>query len=154
MRVAVLLHNTSHPLGDQLREMLQARLNCLPPSLISFEQVEETLARGPVGMLVVVLSPFADRALELLRKIRSQVAGPVLAVGVASDSKLILRALDEGADHYLDEADLERQLEAVLQRVQVKEDVVRQPAGRVMAVLGASGGTGASTLAVNLAGVL
>jgi len=155
MHVAVLIHNTSHPLGSQLREMLQARLNCPPPNLISFEQAEEALANGPVSMLVVVLSPFADCALKLLRKCRSQVSGPVLAVGVASDSKLILRALHEGADHYLDEADVEAQLEAVLQRLQVKEDAVaRQPAGRVMAVLGASGGTGASTLAVNLAGVL
>ena len=154
MHVAVLIHNTSHSLGCQLREMLQARLNCLTPSLVSFEQAEEALARGQVSMLVVVLSPFADRALNLLRKIRSQVAGPVLAVGLASDSKLILRALHEGADHYLDEADLEAQLEAVLQRLQIKEDAVRQPAGRVMAMLGASGGTGASTLAVNLAGVL
>lgn len=154
MHVAVLLHNTSHPLGGQLREMLQARLNCLSPSLISFEKAEETLARGPVSMLVVVLSPFADRALNLLRKIRSQVSGSVLAVGVASDSKLILRALHEGADHYLDETDVEAQLEAVLQRLQIKEDVVRQSGGKVMAMLGASGGVGASTLAVNLAGVL
>ena len=154
MHVAVLLHNISHRLGSQLREMLQARLNCLPPSLISFDQAEEALARSPVSMLVVVLSPFPDRALTVLRKIRSQVTGPVLAVGVASDSKLILRALHEGADHYLDEADLETQLQAVLQRLQIKEDVIRQGGGRVMAVLGASGGTGASTLAVNLAGVL
>jgi pilus assembly protein CpaE len=154
MHVAVLIHNTSHPLGSQLGEMLQARLNCLAPNLISFDQAEETLARGQVSMLVVVLSPFPDRALNLLRKIRSQVAGPVLAVGLASDSKLILRALHEGADHYLDETDLEAQLDAVLQRLQIKEEVVRQPTGRVISLLGASGGTGASTLAVNLAGVL
>lgn len=154
MHVAVLIHNTSHPLGLQLREMLQSRLKCLPPNLVALEQGEEVLARNPVDMLVVVLSPFPDRALNLVRKVRSQVAGSVLAVGLASDSKLILRALHEGADHYLDEAELEPQLEAVLQRLQIKEEGIRQPAGRVMALLGSSGGTGASTLAVNLAGVL
>ncbi|MHB1426979.1 MAG: AAA family ATPase, partial [Gemmataceae bacterium] len=154
MQVAVLVQNISHPLGRQLQEMLQARLNCPEPKVIAFDQAEDTLARGRVSMLVIVLSPSPDRALNLLRKIRFQAAGPVLAVGLASDSKLILRALHEGADHYLDEADLGAQLDSVLLRLQIKEEATRQPAGRVIGLLGASGGSGASTLAVNLAGVL
>jgi pilus assembly protein CpaE len=154
MQVAVLIHNTSHPLGMQLRETLQARLRCFEPKLISFDQAEESLARFRVSMLVIVLTPFPDRGLNLLRKIRSQVVGPVLAVGLASDSKLILRALHEGADHYVDEADLEAQLESVLLRLQFKDEATRQPSGRVIGLLGASGGSGVSTLAVNLAGVL
>lgn len=154
MHAAVLIHNVSHPLGFQLREMLQARLNCAETDLIAFEHVEEKLARFRPSLLVVVLSPFPDRALILLNKIRAQVSGPVLAVGLASDSKLILRALHEGADHYLDEADLETQLESVLQRLQVKDEGVRPSGGRVIGLLGASGGSGTSTLAVNLAGVL
>ncbi|HZV05752.1 MAG TPA: hypothetical protein VE999_11775 [Gemmataceae bacterium] len=154
MQVAVLIHNTSHSLGVQLREMLQARLNCVEPKLVSFDQAEESLSRLRVSLLVVVLSPFPDRGLNLLRKIRALASGPVLAVGLASDSKLILRALHEGADHYVDEADLEAQLESVLLRLQIKEEAARQPSGRVISLLGASGGSGASTLAVNLAGVL
>jgi pilus assembly protein CpaE len=154
MHAAVLIHNTSHPLGPQLREMLRDRLDCPSPTLIPFDQAEEVLARGRVSMLVVVLSPFPERALHLLRKLRGQVIGPVLAVGLASDSKLILRALHEGADHYLDEADLEAQLDAVLLRLQFKEDAARMPSGRLIGVLGASGGSGTSTLAVNVAAVL
>jgi pilus assembly protein CpaE len=154
MHAAVLIHNTSHPLGNQLRELLQARLNCLAPTLLGFEQAEEALARARAHLLVVVLSPFPDRALNLLRKVRARVTGPVLAVGLASDSKLILRALHEGADHYVDEADLETQLESVLLRLQIKEEVARAPGGQLFALLGASGGSGASTLAVNLAGML
>ncbi|HEY7327556.1 MAG TPA: hypothetical protein VH592_07950 [Gemmataceae bacterium] len=154
MQVAVLTQNISEPLGLQLREMLQARLKCPEPKLIAFDQAEGSLARGRVSMLVVILSPSPDRALKLLRKIRVQAAGPVLAVGLASDSKLILRALHEGADHYLDETDLEAQLDSVLLRLQIKEEAARQPAGHVIGLLGASGGSGASTLAVNLAGVL
>jgi len=134
--------------------MLQSRLNCPSPSLIPFEQAEEVLARGRVDMLVVVLSPTPDRALNLLRKTRARVAGPVLAVGLASDSKLILRTLHEGADHYLDETDLEGQLDAVLLRLQIKEEGIRTPAGRLIALLGSSGGSGTSTLATNLAAVL
>jgi pilus assembly protein CpaE len=154
MHAAVLIHNTSHPLGTQLREMVRDRLSCPLPILISFDQAEEVLARGRITMLVVVLSPFPERALHLLRKLRGQVAGPVLAVGLASESKLILRALHEGADHYLDEADLETQLDAVLLRLQIKEEASKPPAGRLIAMLGASGGSGTSTLAVNLATAL
>ncbi len=154
MHAAVLIHNPSHPLGLQLREMVRDRLHCPTPTLISFDQAEEVLARGRVSMLVVVLSPFPERALHLVRKLRGQVAGPVLAVGLASESKLILRALHEGADHYLDEADLETQLDAVLQRLQIKEEASKRPAGQLIALLGASGGSGTSTLAANLATVL
>jgi pilus assembly protein CpaE len=154
MHVAVLIHNTSHPLGRQLRELLQARLECRETELIAFERVEEALARSAANLLVVVLSPAPDLALHLLRKIRSRISGPVLAVGLASDSKLILRALHEGADHYLDENDLEAQMETVLQRLQINCERAGQSSGRLIALLGSSGGTGASTLAVNLAGVL
>jgi pilus assembly protein CpaE len=153
MQVAVLIQNASQPLGLQLCEMLQARLKCPEPKVIAFDQAEELLARGRVSILVIVLSPAADSALNLLRKIRFQSTGPVLAVGLASDSKLILRALHEGADHYLDEADLEAQLDSVLLRLQIKEEAARQPAGQLIGVLGASGGSGSSTLAVNLASV-
>src|SRR6185437_16704079 len=80
--------------------------------------------------------------------------GAVLAVGLTSDSKLILRALHEGADHYIDEADLEMQLDAVLSRLKLKEEGARPPSGQVIGLLGASGGSGTSTLAANLAAVL
>ncbi|HWG41904.1 MAG TPA: hypothetical protein VN688_03890 [Gemmataceae bacterium] len=154
MHAAVVIHNTSHPLGLRLSELLQARLNCLSPTLIPLAQAEEVLARSRVNMLVVVLSPFPDRALTLLRKVRAQVTGSVLAVGITSDSKLILRALHEGADHYLDEADLETQLDAVLSRLKLKDEGTRPPSGQVIGLLGASGGSGTSTLAANLAAVL
>ena len=61
--------------------------------------------------------------------------------------------MNEGADLFLDEAELESGLEAALARFQSKE-VVSAPVGRVVAVLPSSGGSGASTLAVNLAAVL
>jgi pilus assembly protein CpaE len=154
MQAAVLIHNPSHSLGSRLRDLLQARLGGPPPLLVGLEQAGEVLARGRVTMFVVVLSPFPDRALGLLRKVRALSTGPVLAVGLASDSKLILRALHEGADHYLDEADLEAQLEAVFLRLQIKEEATRETSGQLICVLGASGGSGASTLAVNLSAVL
>jgi pilus assembly protein CpaE len=157
MHTVVLVPHLPHPLGPRLQETLKARLGCIPV-LAPFDQAEEVLGSNPVDMLVLVLSPAPDAALEVIRKLRSRVFGPVLAVGQASESKLILRALHEGADHYLDEADLEMQLEAVLLRLHGREGSRErqrpEPAGRLVCVLGASGGCGTSTLAVNLATVL
>src|SRR5262249_10178147 len=95
--------------------------------------------------------PVPERALQVMRKVRGLVGGPVLAVGPA-DSKLILRALNEGANHYLDEADLEGQLEAALARLATREDAQPARMGRLAAVLGASGGT--SPVAAHLAAAL
>jgi pilus assembly protein CpaE len=158
MHTVVLLQHIPHPLGQRLQETLKAKVGC-NPVLAQFDQAEEALGSGRVDMLVVVLSPATDTALEVIRQLRSRVFGPVLAVGVASESRLILQALHQGADHYLDEADLEMQLTAVLQRLHGREaSRERQRAeesfGRLVCVLGASGGCGTSTLAVNLAAVL
>jgi pilus assembly protein CpaE len=155
MHTVVLIHNFLHPLCRRLQETLRPHVGgSATPTLVTFDKADEVLLRDRVDMLVVVLSPAPDNALALLRKLRARVAGPVLAVGQTADSKLILRALHEGADHYLDEADLESQLEAVFQRLQGRSESPGGPAGHLVSVLGASGGCGTSTLAVNLATVL
>lgn len=89
-----------------------------------------------------------------MSKVRSQVAGRVLAVGPTADPKLILRALQDGADHYLDEDDLPEQFAAVLPRLGGKEQPRPSANGQTISVLAACGGCGSSTLAVNLAVVL
>ena len=67
--------------------------------------------------MLVVLSPVPERAIQILRKVQTLMSGPILAVGPGDDSKLILRALNEGASHYIDESDLEAQLDSVLSRL-------------------------------------
>jgi pilus assembly protein CpaE len=76
----------------------------------------------------------------------------LLVVGPAS-SKLVLRALRGGADDYVDESDLETELQAALKRL---KDVGqgRVAAGRIIAVLAPCGGSGSSTLATNVAAAL
>jgi pilus assembly protein CpaE len=153
MHAVVLVPTSLHPLSPRLQEILRTKANgTSSPSLATFDQAEDILLRERIDMLVVVLSPAPDQALKLIRELRSRVPGPVLAVGQASEPKLILRALHEGADHYLDETDLDTQLEAVWQRLPLREE--RKVGGRLITVLGASGGCGTSTLAVNLATAL
>jgi pilus assembly protein CpaE len=152
MRTLVVNHNLLDPLSTRLREILRDKVDPQGPAVARYEDVENRPAPLQADMLAIVLSPDPERGLEVLRKVRRQSSGYLLAVGKASDSRLILRALHEGADLFLDEAELESGLEAALSRLQSKEESAA--AGRLVAVLASSGGSGASTLAVNLATVL
>jgi pilus assembly protein CpaE len=153
MRTLVLCCDVFDSVSDRLREVLPAKLNCQSPVVAPHEDAEKQLTQVQPEMAVVVLSPDPDLGLLTLRKARSLMDGYILAVGQASEPRLILRALHEGADHYLDEAELETGLEAIRARLRGRTEVAA-PAGRLIAVLGASGGSGASTLAVNIATVL
>ncbi|MBI1916726.1 MAG: hypothetical protein HYS12_18630 [Planctomycetes bacterium] len=153
MRTLVVSSNLVDPLSTRLRGILRARVDEHGPAVAEYDDVENHLACAPVDVLVVVLSPDPERGLEALRQARRATTGYVLAVGQASESKLILRALHEGADHYLDEAELEAALDSALSKLQSKQDG-GGPAGRLIAVLAAAGGSGASTLAVNMATIL
>lgn len=112
---------------------------------------EAASIRGPqsaaeIEIVVLVLSPDPERALEVMRSNRRRTAARILLVGPTTDTKLVLRALREGANEFLDQSDLKSELTAALNRLSVDAS-----SGRVIALLSASGGCGCSTLAVNLA---
>ena len=153
MQTLVVSNNVVDPVSTRLRGVLRNVTDGQGPAVADYEDVERQLSQGQPEMLVVVLSPDPERGLDALRRVRRVAAGYVLAVGQASEPKLILRALHEGADHYLDEAELELGLEAALERLRTKHEGT-VPTGRLVAVLAASGGSGASTVAVNVASVL
>src|SRR5262249_55236769 len=107
----------------------------------------------PPEVLVVLLPPDPEAGLAALREIRSLYPGRVLVVGPAVDAQLILRAQRGGADQYLDQAALEAELEAVLTRFRTGAEKQTE-LGRLVSVLSVSGGSGSSTIAVNLAALL
>ena len=153
MRTLVVSNDLVDPVSTRLRGVLRARVDGQGPAVASYDDIEKDLALAQPDLLVVVLSPDAERGLETLQRVRRATPACVLAVGETSESKLILRALQAGADHYLDQAELEAELDAALLRLQSKREAAA-PNGRLVAVLAASGGSGASTVAVNVATVL
>jgi pilus assembly protein CpaE len=101
---------------------------------------------GAPEIIVVVLSPDPERGLKVVKELRGRIGIGILAVGPATDAKLVLRALREGASEYLDQADLRTELSGVLARLDTAEK-----AGRMIAVLAPSGASGGSTIAANIA---
>src|SRR5262249_3922555 len=153
MRALVVSHDVMDLVSCKLRGILRAQVDNQGPATTTFENAHQAIFQIQPEMIVVVLSPDPERGLETVRKLRQDTTGYILAAGQTADSKLILRALHGGADQYLDEADLEGGLESVLARLQIKHEATVPP-GRLLTFLAASGGSGASTLAVNMAVIL
>lgn len=153
MQTLVVSQDALDPISCKLRGMLRTLVDSQGPSTATFDGAEHALIETQPELVVVALSQLPDRGLEVIRMLRRGIPGHLLAVGPVSDSKFILRALQCGADHYLDQSELETELEAGLSRLKIKQEVAAV-GGRLVTVLGASGGSGTSTLAVNLAAVL
>jgi pilus assembly protein CpaE len=149
----IVYSGTMEGLGNRIAHAMRTRLDPQGPVGVPADAVARRLPGVRPEMVVVVLSPNVERGLEVLGSVRKLHTGSLLAVGPVSDPKLILRALQQGAENYLDEAAVEQDLEPVVARLQNKDEA-SAPAGRLVALLGASGGSGTSTLAVNIAAVL
>jgi pilus assembly protein CpaE len=152
-----LLATDDEALGAEVRKILLGEgLDCPATDVVPLDQAPAHLARSPIDLFVIVLPADPDgavRALELLERLPRQDTTRVLAVGPAADPKLVLRALRGAVDDYLDQNDLQAEFESALARWRTLQPS-REEAGRVIAVLAPSGGSGSSTLAVNLATVL
>jgi pilus assembly protein CpaE len=141
--------------GGQIRQVLDREDMVCPAShIVSLDLAAERVAQIQPEVVVVVLGRESEWALARLGAIRGKTKGRVLAVGPISDPKLVLRALRSGADDYVDEHDLGPELEVALTRLRDELATQSSKMGRVIAVLAPSGGSGSSTLAVNVAAVL
>lgn len=141
-------------IDKRLEEILRA--NALEYQLCPLtppEQAASRMAQAQVEVAMVVLSPQPEPALTLIRETRAGLARQVFAIGPVSEPKLRLGALREGADQYLDEAALEMEMEFILRRLSTKTAPPVET-GKLISVLAPSGGSGSSTLAVNLATAL
>ncbi len=65
-------------------------------------------------LVVMHISSDPERALVLLSQLRRVTTGRIIAVGPTANAKLILRTLHGGAEHYLDETDVEQELRDAL----------------------------------------
>ncbi len=132
-------------------------VECAAGHTVSLELAADRASRLVPELLVLILPPDPKAGLEALQETCQTVhKAHVLVVGPATDAKLVLTALHKGADEYLDEADLDGELAAALVRWKAKQASTPElpQAGRVIGVLGPSGGCGSSTVAANLSAVL
>ena len=85
--------------------------DCREGDRVPLGYASEFLAHARRDVVVLIMSPHTQTALKVLRELRNISAVPILAVGPANDPKFILQVLREGATEYLDQSDLEEELD-------------------------------------------
>lgn len=148
----VFIASDQEAIGARIRDVLTFGGKACPPShVLPIDEAAHRLAReSEVELVVVALPPDRERGLAVLPTLARIASGRVLAVGPATDAKVVLQALRAGAQDFVDSADLEAELEAAVRRL--AEGAAGAPEqGRLIALLAPNGGSGSSTLAVNIA---
>ena len=107
---------------------------------------------APGAVAIVSMTADPEKTLAAVAALAAE-GPPVLVVGPAADARLVLRAVRAGAADFVDEQNLEAELSAALGRVLLRPGRSTE-AARTISVLAPSGGSGASTVAVNIATVL
>jgi pilus assembly protein CpaE len=149
--------------NEESRNALQRLLGGITAFWLSevLTSYHEAVARANeivAQLTIVALDTDTNQALELIQKLTQ--ANPdsiVLPASRVADSAVILRAIRAGAREFLPlPADATELLEAVtrLLRGRSESQTAMAQGARIITVTGASGGVGATTLAVNLATTL
>ena len=152
---------------EQFREMVRDHLMNIPNSKVAAEyqdvaanlyvRVMQDLERNPHAVLILDLAGDPDEALKALERVKQ--AAPDLYVIVShyhADGETVIAAMRSGANEFLVQP---------LKRTEFKEAIVRferapkrtgameSKLGRIYTFLGAKGGVGTTTLAVNFAAI-
>ena len=133
--------------------LLETGHECPASNLLRLEKAVDAVAQTPPELVIVVLAPSSDWALNVLTQLRLVSKARLLAIGATTDPRLVLQCLRLGVSDFVDQGELENELEAALGRAQ-SDLGPRGELGQVIALLAPSGGSGSSTLAVNIATVL
>src|SRR5438046_502082 len=153
MRTLLVSPSPQNSVTGKVRRLLGSCPGVSEPELASFESAESKCARTGADLVVLLLDENPSQGQEVIRRLRDKNQGYIVAVGAISDAKVILRSLQMGANLFLDVAELESEFHPALHRLLNKPEG-GGTVGRLLAIVSASGGCGASTLAVNLAAAL
>jgi pilus assembly protein CpaE len=116
----------------------------------------QKLQRTEASVCIIDFDRNREAAAEAASAIQQALAGrsAVIAVSASSDPSLILEAMRAGCSEYLTKPVSVEQMAAAMERLRTRvitrKTTRSKPPGRVLALLGARGGAGTTTLAVHL----
>lgn len=154
LRIAIVDPN------DETRENLKAVLLGLDTVWLEaessrYEFFGDVVEQTKPNLGLVVMDGDTQQAVQLVSEVSSRTPECALLVASSStDGRLILESMRAGAKEFLTLPLKEEDLAAALQRVnrqQLGERASKNQTSRVIAVAGATGGIGSSSIAVNLA---
>ena len=148
MKVCVISDEAK--LGTRIRQAVADAQDQVLGEVLRVDQAESYLLRAMPDVVIVATARDPESVVATVAKLRDLTSGSVLAVGPITDPRLVLGILRGGAVDYVDESVVESELTLALARIRLGKSSRVHP-GRLFAVLGPSGGGGASLVATNLA---
>lgn len=147
------------------RSKLSAVLGELPEIVVvgtysSYQMAVQALASDPPQLILVAVESDREQALELIRAIkRAKPGAVVIPASDRLEGQDVLRFVRAGAPDYLHLPATADDVRALIERLPALQVTATAATtsprdGSVIAVTGASGGVGCSSIAVNLAAVL
>ncbi len=149
----LIASNEDHLAETIRQEMLRNGHDDASCQIVRFDDVIHHVSEVQPGLVVLVLPPDPVQGRTLLAELRRLLAAPILVLGPAEDPKFILQILREGGSEYLDSADCRNEVQGALQRL-LNQNSKRESTGKIISVVAACGGGGASTVSANLATAL
>ena len=145
IRSAILDRGLEFPAGNQ------CRLAGVPGLIRTLSQTAATESRQGAGAeqqstILLVMPEDVERGLEAVGLIHSELPCRLLLIGGIEDSRVVLRAMRQGATEYLDQSELSSELNNALDRIDQ-----RKTRAWTIGVWSACGGAGCSVVAANLA---
>ena len=136
---------------SKLVESVQRMRVCEKVDVAEFDRAVATVIRTqPTVVIIGLQDENCPRYHRLVRDIQEIAFGKLVVVGPAVEAKALLLFLQEGVFQYLDQEDFESSFKIALDRLRKEQPNGFKPA-KICAVMGAGGGCGTSTLAVNIA---
>jgi pilus assembly protein CpaE len=144
---------------DALKRMLLGMDMCwLEAESSRYEFFSDIVAQTHPEVGVIGLDADPQKALQLMQTLReTSPECAILAVSSSTDGQLILKAMRAGAKEFLTQPVGIEELLLALERIAAQRSGGSQGRGRgckILAIAGATGGVGATSLAVNLGCVL
>lgn len=149
MRVVVA--SDSEPGALKLKQSLLQNKLCNDVHVLALHDVVERAARFRPQAVLLFVPDNPESALPITQEILEVTQTYVVVVGPAVSAKLILQILQCGASQYIDQEEVDDQLPKSMLRLGDASNLVNRHFGRLIAVVGSGGGSGASTVASNLA---
>jgi len=139
---------------DELKKLLLGIESvCLEADCSRFEFFADVVAKTAPDVAVIAIDANPERAIELIAAIkREQSECETIVISGSKDGQLILRAVRAGAREFVDApVDVQELVSALMRVSQSSPAGSRAKSGSIIAVAGASGGVGSTSIAVNLA---
>lgn len=145
----------AHGPGTNTRELRQivhgAGLDCEADDCVAFHDLALRLARAHADVLVLRIVDEVEAAVGAVADARNLTAAPIIAVGPLDNAAALDGVRRAGIEEYLDVDDLRGALDTTMEKMTASGAVKRQR-GSVYSVYAPTPGSGATTVAANLAG--